>query len=226
MFEGIPAGMQAFMRELRERNDKAWCEAHKKDHQRLVKVPFGELTAELGETVRQIDERILVDPKRCVSRPRRDTRFTNDKSLYRNNVWIGFKPAADRWDLPLFFFEVFPDSFQYGLAFIDQSPAFMRKLRMYIENCPNDFRKACAEAEAGGLTVQGNRYKKPKDGAPKGLEDWYWFKDFYWVCHRYDNEILTGRDFLPDVEKAFRAAAHFYAVLVEVSDSKPEDYLY
>lgn len=226
MFEGIPAGMQAFMTELRERNDKPWYEAHKPEHRRLVKEPFGALALELGETARSIDARILIDPRRCVSRPRRDTRFTKDKSLYRNNVWIGFKPAVDRWDLPLLYFEVMPDHFRYGLAFLDTSPAFMRKLRDYIADCPNDFRAAVREAQAAGLTVSAQCYKKPKEGAPKGLEDWFTYKDFYWVKRRDDNEALQGRSFIPDVENCFRALAHFYEILVEVSDSKPGEYSY
>lgn len=224
MFEGIPAGMQEFMVQLRERNDKPWYEAHKEEHRRLVKEPFGELALELGETVREIDPRMIVDPKRCVSRPRRDTRFTKDKTLYRSNVWIGFKPAEDRWDLPLYYFEVFPDYFRYGLAFMDTSPTFMRKLRDYMTDCPNDFRQACKEAKNGGLILAGEQYKKPKEDAPKGLEEWFTYKDFYWKTDRSDNEILQTRDFIPDVQKAFRACEHFYQILIEVSNSRPGDY--
>ncbi len=226
MFEGIPAGMQPFMAELRERNSKPWYEAHKPEYQKLVKEPFGELTLELGETARRIDDRILIEPRRCISRARRDTRFTHDKSLYRNNVWISFKPALDRWDLPLLFFEVMPDHFQYGLAFMDMSPAFLRKFRDYIADCPGDFKKAVKEAEEGGLQVSARCYKKPKEGAPKGLEEWYTYKDFYLVCRRTDNEILQTRDFIPDVIRAFEGAAHFYQVLMEVADSKPGDFSY
>lgn len=226
MFEGIPAGMQSFMVELRERDSKAWYDAHKPDYKRLVKDPFGELVWELGETARAIDDRILVDPRRCVSRARRDTRFTHDKMLYRNNVWISFKPALDRWDLPLLYFEVMPDHFRYGLAFMDMSPAYLRKLRDYIADCPNDFRSAVREAQAGGLEVSASCYKKPKEGAPKGLEEWFTYKDFFWVARRYDNEILQTREFIPDVKRAFEASAHFYEILMEVADSKPGEFSY
>ena len=226
MFEGIPAEMQAFMTELRQRNSKPWYDAHKKDYQRLVKEPFSHLTMELGETARKIDDRIIVEPRRCISRARRDTRFTHDKSLYRNNVWISYKPALDRWDIPAFFFEVLPDSFQYGLAFLDMSPAYLRKFRDYITDCPSDFKKAVKEAQEGGLFVSGECYKKPKEGAPKGLEEWFTYKNFYLVAKRYDIEILQTRDFIPDVKKAFESAAHFYEVFMEVADSKPGEYSY
>ncbi len=226
MFEGIPAGMQEFMIELRERNDKSWYEAHKPEHRRLVKEPFSALVSELGEVARKVDDRILVDPRRCISRPRRDTRFTKDKSLYRNNVWIGFRPAVDRWDIPMLFFEVMPDHFRYGLAFMDLSPAYLRKFRDYIADCPNDFRAAVKEAQAAGLTVCAECYKKPKEGAPTGLEEWFTYKDFYWVKRRYDNEALHGREFVSDVAEVFRACGHFYDILVEVSDSKPGEYSY
>ncbi|MBQ1966074.1 MAG: DUF2461 domain-containing protein [Clostridia bacterium] len=226
MFTGIPAEMQSFMTELRNRNSKPWYDSHKKEYQRLVKEPFGELTMELGEVARKIDDRILIEPRRCVSRARRDTRFTHDKSLYRNNVWISFKPALDRWDIPAFFFEVLPDSFQYGLAFLDMSPAYLRKFRDYISDCPGDFKKAVQEAQSGGLTVSGECYKKPKEGAPKGLEEWFTYKNFYLVAKRYDCEILQTRDFIPDVIKAFEGAAHFYEIFMEVADSKPGEFSY
>lgn len=226
MFEGIPQGMQAFMTELRERDSKAWYDAHKAEYKRLVKEPFSELVAEFGETVRKIDPRMVIEPRRCVSRARRDTRFTHDKMLYRNNVWISFKPAEDRWDLPLFFFEVYPDHFHYGLAFMDMSPAFMRKLRDYMADCPNDFRTAVRKCEAVGLTVSPRCYKKPKEGAPKGLEDWFTYKDFFWTKRRTDLETLQGRDFIPDVIACFEACAHFYEILIEVSNSKPGEFSY
>ncbi|MBO5213346.1 MAG: DUF2461 domain-containing protein [Clostridia bacterium] len=226
MFEGIPVGMQSFMVELRNRNSKPWYEAHKPEYQRLVKEPFGALTLELGEAVRKIDDRILIEPRRCVSRARRDTRFTHDKSLYRQNVWISYKPAVDRWDIPSFFFEVLPDHFQYGLAFLDMSPAYLRKFRDYIADCPNDFKKAVQEAQAGGLSVVGECYKKPKEGAPRGLEEWYSYKRFYLAAKRYDTDILQTRDFIPDVIKAFESAAHFYEIFTEVADSKPGEFSY
>jgi len=226
MFEGFPAGMQAFMSELRERNSKVWYDSHKAEYKKLVKEPFAALVAELGETARKIDDRIIVEPRRCVSRARRDTRFTHDKTLYRNNVWISFKPAEDRWDLPLLFFEVYPDHFHYGLAFMDMSPAFMRKLRDYISDCPNDFRTAVRKCEAAGLVACGKCYKKPKEGAPKGLEEWFSFKEFFWTKRRTDLDALQGRDFIPDVIACFEACAHFYSILVEVSDSKPGEFTY
>ncbi len=226
MFEGIPAEMQAFMVELRNRDSKAWYDAHKPEYKRLVKDPFGELTLELGETARKVDDRIIIEPRRCISRARRDTRFTHDKTLYRNNVWLSFKPALDRWDIPAYFFEVLPDSFQYGLAFLDMSPAYLRKFRDYISDCPNDFKKAVQKAAEGGLYVSGECYKKPKDGAPKGLEEWFTYKNFYLVAKRYDTEILQTRDFIPDVKKAFESSAHFYEILMEVADSKPGEYSY
>lgn len=226
MFEGFPEGMQAFMVELRERNSKAWYDAHKPDYTRLVKQPFHALMTELGETARAIDPRIVVDARRCVSRARRDTRFTKDKSLYRNNVWISFKPAVDRWDLPLLYFEVMPDHFRYGIAFTDMSPAYLRKFRDYIADCPNDFKTAVRKLRDVGLQVEGVCYKKPKEGAPKGLEEWYSYKDFFWVKRNYDTSALSGRDFVPDVKRVFEACAHFYSILTEVSDSKPEEHWY
>ena len=226
MFQGIPAQMQPFMVELRNRNSKAWYDSHKKEYQTYVKEPFAQLASELGETVRKIDDRIIIEPRRCISRARRDTRFTHDKSLYRNNVWISFKPALDRWDIPAFFFEVLPDSFQYGLAFLDMSPAYLRKFRDYIADCPSDFKKAWKEAQDGGLSVSAETYKKPKEGAPKGLEEWYTYKNFYLVAKRFDTDILQTRDFLPDVVKAFESAAHFYEIFMEVADSKPGDFSY
>ena len=226
MFNGFSKEMQPFMVELRERDSKAWYDAHKPEYNRLVRAPFRALMTELGETAQKVDERISVDARRCISRARRDTRFTHDKSLYRSNVWISFKPVEDRWDLPVLFFEVYPDHFHYGLAFTDMSPAFLRKLREYIADCPNDFRAAVRKCEAAGLIAAGKCYKKPKEGAPKGLEEWFWFKDFFWTKRCDDISLLQGNSFVPDVKTCFEACSHFYGILVEVSNAKPGDFSY
>ena len=221
-YPGISAESLFLLAENRFQDSKAFYEENKKQIQKNVVHPLKKLIADMTPAM------MAVDPLMGghVSRVRRDNRFTHDKSLYRNNVWISFKPAADRWDLPLLYFEVYPDYFQYGLAFTDMSPAFMRKLRDYISDCPNDFRTAVRKCEGAGLVASGRYYKKPKEGAPKGLEEWFLFKDFYWTKRRTDCEVLQGRDFIPDVLACFEACEHFYQILVEVSDAKPGEYSY
>ena len=52
---------------------------------------------------------------RMVSRVRRDTRYTKDKTLYRANMWLFFRRARrERESVPAYYFELHPEYWAFG----------------------------------------------------------------------------------------------------------------
>ncbi len=218
MFRGFSRDMLPFMAELALRNNKSWYEAHKPEYRKLVLEPFYALTEELAPAARAVDRRIITEPRRCVSRARRDTRFTKDKSLYRNNIWISFKPMVDRWEYPMLYFEVLQDRFRCGLVYCNAQPSYMQAFRNYIGDCPNDFRQGVQKLAKVGLFPCGEQYKKPKPDAVRGLEEWFRFREIWFNRDWTDLSLLWGREFLPEIQAAFEGASHMYRILEEVRE--------
>ena len=81
-----------FLFENRVNNSKEWFDDHRFSYNEFVVKPLAGLVEELTPTMLKIDSSFIVEPKidRTISRIRRDTRFSHDKSIYRDVQWISF----------------------------------------------------------------------------------------------------------------------------------------
>lgn len=81
-----------FLVENRLHDSKAWFEAHREDYNRLVLEPLRQLVGEMAPVMLAIDPRLVVQPAvgKTISRIFRDTRFSRDKSAFREHMWISF----------------------------------------------------------------------------------------------------------------------------------------
>lgn len=59
-------------------------------------VPMRQIAASLSDMMLDIDPFMNTIPTKMVSRVRRDTRYTHDKHLYRENMWIMFMQPEKR----------------------------------------------------------------------------------------------------------------------------------
>jgi uncharacterized protein (DUF2461 family) len=159
-----PAGF-FLLRENRFRNDKAFYEEKKEEIKRLVTLPMRQLAAQIDEAVMvPLDPGMELNPVRQVSRVRRDTRFTRDKTLYRANMWTMFRRAENAVPFPAFWFEIHPDEEHWscGICALDDSPASMRIFQEKILAEPDAFLCALASAQCVGATPCGERYKRDR----------------------------------------------------------------
>lgn len=77
--------------QLNRFNDsKAFYEENKEKIKANMTVPMRQIAASLSDMMLDIDPFMNTIPTKMVSRVRRDTRYTHDKHLYRENMWIMF----------------------------------------------------------------------------------------------------------------------------------------
>ncbi len=164
-FEGImPEGL-LLLSEIRFHNSKDFYEAKKPAVQKLIMEPMRALIADVADTALQADREIVTDPKRIISRIRRDTRFTKDKSLYRDHVWWAFaRPKTDFPVYPGFWFEIASEGYRYGAGFFACPPDVMALWRQKMLAEPERCRKIIRQTEQAGFRIMGDNYKKEKPG--------------------------------------------------------------
>ena len=64
---------------------------------RAVREPLLDLAEALGDTVRAIDPELETRPGRVLCRPNRDIRYSRDKSVYRDYMFLKFRrPGEER----------------------------------------------------------------------------------------------------------------------------------
>ena len=151
-------------------------------------------------------------PSRMISRIRRDTRFTKDKTLYREHVWATFvRPKKEFPCSPAFWFEITPQGYTCGVGYYCTTPQLMQAYRDAILADPAAFRWAVRKAERAGFAFGGESYKKDKPGnVPEDLRTYYNQKDAF-VC-RENPSLAPLRDagIIEEFKKGFQELAPLY----------------
>jgi len=82
-----------FLRALKKNNDRAWFAEHRATYDEHIKPEWHDLVAGLLAAAVSLDERFAyVDPKACLFRLHRDTRFSTDKTPYKTGVTAFLSP--------------------------------------------------------------------------------------------------------------------------------------
>lgn len=85
-FEGFGPGALTFLRDLAERQDRAWFAEHKADYEREVRQPLGALVEAVSFAFEIHEIPLRGDAKTSLFRIHRDTRFSKDKRPYKTNA--------------------------------------------------------------------------------------------------------------------------------------------
>lgn len=212
-----------FLFENRMRDSKDWYDAHKPDYRRLVADPLLELTAELGPAMLTLDSQLGVEPKRCVSRLRRDTRYTKDKSLYRDVIWCVFLRDKKLFSsMPGFVFECSPRLWRYGMGYWQTDPATMACAReMILEGHPA-FQKALEGYESQTVFhLEGDCYKRPHfPSQPDRLRDWLERRSFFLAHNETDFEPLYQEGLAERLLEGFRLLKPLYEFFWAAEDRR------
>lgn len=149
----------------------------------------------------------------------RDTRFSKDKSLFKNVMWITFKrPGKDWRDAPAYFFEISPDSYRYGMGFYSASKSTMDRFRKMIDEKPEEFLQAISFYSKQRIFVlEGAKYKKkPDKKIPEIIIDWYRRRNLYLACNRKPDNRLFSRALADDLISGFELLAPLYHYLRKI----------
>ena len=175
-FKGIkPEGIELLA--INRFNDsKSFYESNKSKIKELVTDQLRALLDDLFDTLVEINPDFILSPARCISRVRRDTRFSNDKTLYRENLWIMFRHQKNHLPTPMMWFEFFPDGYAYGCGVICSTPAFMEYWRKSIKANPARIESIADGLSTSKLKLDDERYKRSKAAADSidGIAaEWY-----------------------------------------------------
>ncbi len=155
-----------FLMENRLMDSKAWFHEHKDVFEREVKAPLVELSEALAPTMLRIDPEMEIAPRvgGTLCRVWRDTRFTKDKSLFRDHMWLNFSKNKGVFPgYPGFFADISPDGFSYGCGWWSAAPATMESIRRLILDGHPLFLKAQETfLKQKVYRMEGDSYKRPR----------------------------------------------------------------
>jgi uncharacterized protein (TIGR02453 family) len=221
-FDGFTPEALRFLFENKIHDSKSWYDEHKVQYKKYVYNPFVELVNELAPDMLKVDSNLITVPSRLISRVRRDTRFTRDKSMYRDNVWLVFR--RDRLSMaasPCFWFEISQKGSSYGVGYYEAERDSMDKMREMIINGAPAFLKALRYYESQKeFAIGGEMYKRSKfPDQPENLKLWLNRKNIFFECVQDNFELAFSKE-LPDaLKKGFTNLKPIYDFFCAVEQS-------
>lgn len=205
-FDGFTPDALRFLFENKLNNSKEWYESHKDEYKKYVYEPLVELVKELAPVMEKIDNQIITIPSKIISRVRRDTRFTKDKSLYRDKAWIVFLRDKSKMSIsPCFWFELNQDGTSHGVGYYSAEPQTMAKMREMIMDRHPAFLKAlsCYETQ-DEFVMGGEMYKKSRfPEQPENIRLWLDRKNIYFECVHNNFELVFSKNLPEKLKKDF-----------------------
>lgn len=219
-FTGFPPKGLDLMIENRLMDSREFYEEHKPEIKKLMIEPMQALCTQMAEEMLKIDPLFVTTPSRMISRVRRDTRYTHDKSLYRANMWMFYRRARTaRQMIPFYYFEVGPESWGYG-CYGCYERGEMETARQMILNRDRLFLRARDAISACGGILDGECYKRPKfPDAPEDLQNWLNRKNLgvSWE-EREDYSPVFDGSFYPQMMERFHKLQPLYEFLCAVRE--------
>lgn len=184
MFTGFPEETIRFFLDLRFHNDVSFFKAHEAEYLEYVKKPFTDFTLALAPYAEKLAPDIELRPSKCVARIRRDTRFTKDKSPFRDHLWLLLRRSCEPRDTSaMFWFELSPSTVEWGLGFWGDNRPAMDVLRRRLTDNPDGFSRALKASgmPRDGWQIEGDPYKRIKvpPSVPLPLQAFYAMKTLY-----------------------------------------------
>lgn len=216
---GISPEARLLLSENRFRDSRDFYEEHKEQIKESCTVPMRQIASFFGNQFTSLDPLICTDPVKMVSRVRRDTRFTKDQHLYRENMWVMFMRPKQEWQhYPCMWFEFTPRNYSLGIGLFWQTPALLEYYRKGIREHTEEFIRAVESCESVGAVIDSEQYKKSKDGCPKGLEKYYNSKSVYFCIYSDKLSDLEDETIINKLSRYYCAFAPMYKFLLSVSD--------
>ena len=208
-----------FLRRLHDNNDREWFDAHRAEWTR-VKGRFADFTQRLIDGIASFDSSVRgLRPQDCTYRIARDTRFSADKTPYKNYVSAFIAPRGKQSGYAGYYLHVEPSGdgllggSQLGGGVVCLEPVVLRSVREEMLDNGAEVLRAVSAAR-GFRLWEGNKLKRVPTGFPSDSEyaELLKLKDFY-VERPLDEKELLRSDAVERLGGQFRLTQPFVAIL-------------
>jgi uncharacterized protein (TIGR02453 family) len=168
-FTGFPPATLAFLGALGTNNSKAWFDAHRADYERDYLAPALAFIEAMREPLLTLHPDVRAEPRvnGSLFRINRDSRFSKDKTPYKDHIdiffWVGEGRSRER---PGYFFRLRADRLLLGAGIHGFDARMLAAYRAAVvdDSTGRELEDAIATARAAGASVEGVGYKKVRAG--------------------------------------------------------------
>ena len=216
-FPGFPPEGVQFFRGLARNNHRDWFQPRKTIFEEKVKAPMQELVAALNTALMDYAPQYVTDPAKAIYRFYRDTRFSKDKSPYKQQIAASFpRRGLEHHGGAGFYCAVSHKEVAVGGGIYMPAPETLLAVRNHIAARHEELRQITNSRTVRKLfgELQGEQLSRPPKGFPKEhpAEDLLRMKQFLLYIELPADMVTTPRLFR-EIESRFRAMAPFLEFL-------------
>lgn len=214
-----------FLRDLAANNDRKWFQANRAAYE-AAREEFFQQLEELIVGISAFDPPIIeLEPRDCMFRINRDTRFSPDKSPYKTNFGAFMTDRGKKVTRAGYYFHVEPGNCFIAGGLYMPSAKELKAVRAAIDDRASEFRKVIgrkAFKDAFGSELPGERLKTAPRDYPKDHPDidLLRLKSFEIMQGAYDREVRS-KAFTKEAVKTFRLMKDYVHWLNRALDLHP-----
>jgi len=212
----------AFLRELRENNDREWFAANKSRYEAAVRQPATRFILDFAPHLRSISPHFKADPRAnggSMFRIHRDVRFSKDKSPYKTHAGIQFRHDQGKdAHAPGFYLHIEPGNSFVGVGIWRPDSGTLRRIREGLVDDVGGWEEAVGSKDfQNQFRLSGESLSRP----PKGFDPTHALvqdlkrKDFI-ALSTLSEKTLTSSAFLESFGERCRAGRPLVAFLCKV----------
>ena len=209
-----------FMNKLH--NDKIWFIEHRDEYEENVLSPLRALVNEITPGMLSIDPQMICEPKvnKSISRIFRDTRYSNDKSIFRDVMWCHFSRDKKLYDaVPSYFYEFSPRRIRSGCGYYCMTGEAMDNVRQLVLAGGPLFEAANDVVDKSRkFTLIDSKYKRSKfPDKPEKMKQWLDQKEICVLAETTDFEAFFSEKLAGKIIKDFKKLAPVYELLLKAA---------
>ena len=218
-FPGFPQEGIDFFRALARNNRREWFQPRKAIFEEKVKQPMRILVEEVNRALAGFAPDYVTDPEKSIYRIYRDTRFSHDKTPYKDHIAASFHRRSDspHGDAG-YYFAISHKEVAVGGGIYMPEPATLLAMRQHIAARHQELRKILAVRSLRRLLgdLQGEQLSRVPKGfcAEHPAADLLRYKRFI-LYIELGPELATMRTLSSEIVKRFRAMVPFLNFLTE-----------
>jgi uncharacterized protein (TIGR02453 family) len=212
-FAGFPKAAITFFNQLAKNNTREWFLANKQTFDEKVKAPMVELVNAVNTEMAAFAPDHVTEPARAIYRIYRDTRFSADKTPYKDHIAANFpRRGLEKHAGAGYYFSVSSRELEVAGGVYMPGPEELLAVRNHIAREHEEFRRLTRGARLRALAgeLKGNQLSRPPKGFPRDhpAADLLRYKQLYFYV-TFEPAIATTAKLLPDLIKRFRALQPF-----------------
>jgi uncharacterized protein (TIGR02453 family) len=223
-FPGFPSEAMTFFRGLARNNNREWFQPRKPVFEEQVKAPMYRLVEAVNQSMKFFAPDYVTEPAKAVYRFYRDTRFSKDKTPYKDHIAASFHHRAlNGKGAAGYYFAVSHKELAVGGGVYMTLPETLLAIRKRLDQHHEDFRRITQVKKLRQLLgeMQGEQLTRVPKGfsADHPAADLLRYKQFLFYIE-LEPEIATTPEVHREIVTRFRAMAPFLDFL---NDAVPRE---